>query len=147
MGTPLIIENEISIKAPTGTVWELLTDPEMTKLYMYGCEVICTWQPGAEMLWKGSTDDRVYVKGNLVSLEPGKHLSYTVIDPNGDFADIPENYLTVTYDLSGDQNDTILRVTQGDYSKVEKGAERYKDSAEAGGWQSVLEKIKEIAEA
>lgn len=146
MTSSLVVENEIFINAPIGTVWELLVDPEKTKLYMYGCEVICDWNIGEPILWKGATDEVIYVKGELVSLDPGKSLAYTVIDPNGTYADIPENYLTVHYKLIKEGEGTLFKVTQGDYSKVEDGEKRYKDSMDADGWQSVLEKIKEIAE-
>lgn len=147
MSDQLIIKNEIEIDASRDKIWDLLVNPEKTQLYMYGCEVICDWKIGDEMLWRGTTDNIIYVKGNLVEFDPQNHLAYTVIDPNGDFADIPSNYLTVSYDLSDAGEATLLRVSQGDYSKVEKGQERYQDSAGAGGWQSVLEKIKEIAES
>jgi uncharacterized protein YndB with AHSA1/START domain len=147
MTTPLFTENEITINAPVSEVWDLLINPKKTKLYMYGCEVICDWNPGGALLWKGSTDDVIYVKGNLVTLEPEKRLVYTVIDPNGSYADIPENYLTVTYELNPSETGTRFRVTQGDYSKVEEGEKRYRDSIDASGWQGVLDKIKEIAES
>lgn len=147
MKAPLFTENEISINAPVSEVWDLLINPEKTKLYMYGCVVICDWIPGGPLLWKGSTDDVIYVKGDLLALEPEKSLVYTVIDPNGTYADIPENYLTVTYELSPSEAGTRFRVTQGDYSKVEDGEKRYRDSVEASGWQGVLDKIREIAES
>jgi uncharacterized protein YndB with AHSA1/START domain len=146
MTKSLFTENEIVIGAPLSEVWDMLVNPEKTKLYMYGCEVVSDWIVGNPILWKGSTDDVIYVKGNLVSLDPQKSFAYTVIDPQGTYEDIPENYLTVTYDLSADGPGTRFRVTQGDYSLVADGEKRYQDSTEAGGWKSVLEKIKEIAE-
>ena len=146
MTKTLFTENEILIAAPVNLVWDLLVNPENTKLYMYGCEVVSDFVIGNPVLWKGSTDDVTYVKGTLVSLEPEKNFTYTVIDPNGNYADIPENYLTVTYELSENAEGTLFRVTQGDYSKVADGAKRYQDATDAGGWASVLEKIKELAE-
>ena len=146
MAEPLLIENEIVINASTDVIWDLLINPEKTKLYMYGCEVQCDWNPGDQILWIGSTDGVTYVKGTLVELDPEKRLVYTVIDPQGAYADRPENYLTVTYDLISEDQGTRFKVSQGDYSKVADGEKRYKESADAGGWQSVLEKIKEIAE-
>lgn len=142
----LAIENEILINATSDVIWDILVNPDKTKQYMYGCEVKCDWNPGDEILWIGSTDEVTYVKGRLVELDPEKRMVYTVIDPTGDYQDIPENYLSVSYDLIPEDNLIRLKVCQGDYSKVADGEKRYKDSAEAGGWQSVLEKIKEIAE-
>lgn len=67
-------------------------------------------------------------------------------DPNGDIPDVPENYLTVVYDLKPSGTSTILTVTQGDYSKVAQGEKRYQESLSAGGWKSILEQIKVLVE-
>jgi hypothetical protein len=80
-------------------------------------------------------------------LEPEKFLSYTVIDPNSTIEDIPENYLTVTYDLKEEHDHVTLTVTQGDYSTVADGDKRYKDSYNGGeGWNPILVAIKELVE-
>ena len=88
----------------------------------------------------------VFVKGNIAGIEPGKFLAYTTIDPNSAVADIPENYLTVTYLLSEEGDATSLTVTQGDYSKVAEGAKRYKETVDGGGWQPILDQIKKLVE-
>ncbi|NND34559.1 MAG: hypothetical protein HKN76_18380 [Saprospiraceae bacterium] len=147
METPLNIENEILISAPVAAVWDILTNPEKTVLYMYGCVVVSEWKPGDSILWIGSQDDVTYVKGEIVEIDPGHKLVYTVIDPQGKYPDIPENYLTVTYTLAQDGDKTMLKVTQGDYAKVAEGEKRYKESESQGGWQSVLDAVKELAEA
>jgi len=70
-----------------------------------------------------------------------------VIDPNNTAVpDIPENYLTVTYALEEKDGATLFTVTQGDYSKVADGQNRYDDSNKVGGWQSLLEAIKVLVE-
>jgi hypothetical protein len=53
-----------------------------------------------------------------------------------------ENYLPVTYDLKPQNGQTILTVTQGDYSKVGDGGNRFKDTTDWGGWQPIIEEIK-----
>lgn len=146
MSTPLIITNSIRINAQPEQVWNALTNPAETKKYMFGCETVSDWQPGSALLWEGEWEGKkmVFVKGSVVSIEPGMHLSYTVIDPNNPaIADIPENYLTVTYDLTEEDGRTLLTVTQGDYSKVADGERRYAESYNGGeGWNPILEKIK-----
>lgn len=146
MSTPRIITNTITINAPAATVWKALTDPSETKKYMFGCETISDWQPGSALLWQGEWDGRkmIFVKGNIVRITPGKHLSYTVFDPNNTtIPDIAENYLTVTYDLVEEGAATQLTVTQGDYNKVADGERRYNESYNGGeGWNPILAKIK-----
>ncbi len=146
----LFIKNVITINASPSVVWDVLTNPVQTKKYMFGCETMSDWLPGSELLWRMDYDgkDFVAVKGNILAIEPGKTLSYTVIDPNSSIADIPENYLTVTYNLTEHNNETLLTVTQGDYAKVANGEQRYNESYNNGeGWNPILVQIKAIAEA
>ncbi len=73
---------------------------------------------------------------------------YTVFDPNSTIPDLPENYLTVTYQLEQKNGFTNLTVTQGDYNQVAEGERRYKESWNDGqGWNPILEEIKNICEA
>ena len=146
----LIITNSISINASAAKVWDALVNPEITKQYMFGCEAISDWKPGSTLLWKGLYEGKemIFVKGVISDIQPGKFLAFTVIDPNNTaLEDIPENYLTVTYELQTENDQTILTATQGDYSKVGDGENRYKHSVDGGGWAPILDQIKKIVEA
>jgi uncharacterized protein YndB with AHSA1/START domain len=149
MTTPLFIKNSISINAGAKKVWDALTDPEQTKKYMFGCEAISDWRIGSPLLWRGMYEGKevVFVKGSIVELKPEKFLAYTTFDPHSAIEDIPENYLTVTYDLSFDNGKTTLTVTQGDYATVAEGERRYADSYNGGeGWNPILQAIKKLVE-
>jgi len=146
----LLIVNKISINANAAKVWDALTNPEQTKKYMFGCETVSDWKAGSSLLWKMIHEGKelVAVKGNIVEINPQKYLAYTVIDPNSAMADIPENYLTVTYELTQENDSTTLTVTQGDYSKVAEGERRYKEAYNSGeGWNPILVNIKKVVEA
>jgi uncharacterized protein YndB with AHSA1/START domain len=151
MSNELFITNSINIHAAASKVWNALVNPEQTKKYMFGCETVSDWKPGSELLWRGEYEGKeiVFVKGKVLQIEPGKYLAYTVIDPNNAaIADMPENYLTVTYALKEENGITNLVVTQGDYSKVAEGEKRYKDSYNNGeGWNPILFEIKKLVEA
>ncbi len=149
MANELIVKNIILISAPMATVWDVLVNPEQTKKYMFGCETVSNWQVGDELLWRGELDGKpmVFVKGTIVAIKHGSYLAYTTIDPsNTAMADVPENYLTVTYTLEDRKGETELTVTQGDYTKVAEGEKRYEEAVAAGGWDSILEQIKGIAQ-
>lgn len=149
MAKPLIIANSITINAPLKKVWDALVNPDQTKKYMFGCEAISDWKIGDPLLWKGMYEGKemVFVKGVIVDLKPEKFLAYTTFDPLSDMKDIPENYLTVTYDLSFDNGVTTLNVTQGDYSTVAEGERRYAESSNGGeGWNPILVEIKKLVE-
>lgn len=142
----LFTEDTIKINATMSEVWDALVNPEKTKQYMFGCEVVCNWQVGSPLLWKGAQDGVVYVKGKLVKLENEKVFAFTTFDPSASYEDIEANYLTATYALKKEGQHVILTVTQGDYSTVADGDKRYKDTLDQGGWSSVLEQIKEMLE-
>lgn len=150
MNKELIIKNEIVINAAAPKVWDALTNPEQTKKYMHGCAAISDWKVGSTLEWNAVYEGKemTFVKGKVVDIIPGKFLAYTTIDPNNTaMADVPENYLTVTYSLASEGEQTILSVTQGDYMRVDDGEKRYNDAHTAGGWSAILGEIKKVAEA
>jgi uncharacterized protein YndB with AHSA1/START domain len=100
MKKPLIVKNNITINAPVSDVWDALVNPEKTKKYMYGCETVSDWEKGSELLWKGMHEGKemVFVKGDILEIQPGKLLKYTAIDPNSTIDDTSEKPITVTYE-------------------------------------------------
>ena len=144
---PLYTEDEIAINAPASKVWEALINPELTRQYMFGCEVICNWNIGDPIEWKGMQDGVVYVKGHLVAFDPPKEFAFTVFDPHASYPDVPKNYLTASYQLHDQGNATVLKVTQGDYASVAEGEKRYQDTLAQGGWSAVLDSLKKIVES
>lgn len=150
MSQPLIVRSSIKIHAPTAKVWDLLTNPEQTKKYMFGCAALSDWTVGSPLIWKGNFNgvELVAVKGAVTGIRPGEFLAYTTIDPNSTIPDVPENYVTVTYTLTETSGETLLEVTQGDFTGVADGQRRYEETYNNGeGWNPILFQIKELAEA
>ena len=145
----LYVKSSILINGTIDQVWDALTNPEQTKKYMFGCETVSDWKVGSPLLWKMEFDGEeiIAVKGNIVEIKPSELLSYTTIDPDSEYDDIPENYLTVRYVLSSEKNQTLLVVTQGDYALVADGKRRYEEAFNKGeGWNPILEEIKKLIE-
>jgi uncharacterized protein YndB with AHSA1/START domain len=142
----LTIRKSIKVDAPVDTLWQVLTDSEYIRQYMFGCNAETDWKPGSPLLWRGAADGVVYVKGSVVRFEPPYTLEYTIFDPNSKIADVPENYLTMKCELKErDGSGSTLVITQGDFSTVEDGEERYRHSLD--GDDSVLQGIRRLAEA
>src|SRR5262249_6997893 len=121
------------------------TDNEFIPQYMFNCVAETDWKPGSPLLWKGSGDGKLYVKGTIVAIEAPHRLVYTVIDPNSTIPDIPANYLTMTFSLTAKKDQgSILEVTQGDFATVAEGQRRYKETLE--GDDMWLQGIKRVAE-
>ena len=145
--TELLIRKSIEVNASAGTLWRVLTDNAFIPQYMFGCVTETDWKPGSPLLWKGAADGKLYVKGNVISVDPQRRLEYTVIDPNNPaIEDIPANYLTMVYELKehGERSSTVEFI-QGDYAKVAQGQKRYEETLQGDDY--ILAKIKELAEA
>ncbi len=139
MATPLIITKAIQFQADPKAVWNLLTNPEMTQQYMFGCAVLSDWQVGQPILWQGKTEDGkdiIYVKGEILVIEQGTKVTFSMFDPNMGLEDVPSNYVNLTYELKANPQGTLLTLTQGDYAGVEKADSRYADSIR--GWEMVI---------
>lgn len=140
------IKDTIEIHAPPDRLWKVLTAPEFTEKYMFGCRTVSDWKLGSPLTWETVYEGKklIAVKGAIAELEPGKRLRYTVFDPNSQYTDVPSNYLSVTYALTPTAGGTQLDVVQDGYDTVEDGEKRYQDSA--AGWGSLLTQIKALAE-
>lgn len=142
----MIIEKEVQFDATKEKVWNLLTNPAITKEYMFGCEVISDWKVGDSIIWKGQTEDGkeiIYVKGSIIEVKQGRKVTFTMFDPNMQLDDIPENYLNLTYELKEKGSITILKLTQGNFASVDDGKKRYEESLK--GWEMVIPIMKQIA--
>jgi uncharacterized protein YndB with AHSA1/START domain len=144
--TELLIRKTIEVDAPVAILWNVLTGSDFISQYMFGCNAETDWKPGSPLLWRGASDGMVYVKGNIVSIEPPYRLVYTVFDPHSNLEDVAGNYLTMTYELTkrGDRA-CSLEITQGNFATVANGQKRYEDSND--GDDSMLLTIRKLAEA
>lgn len=139
MNKSMVIQEEVLFNATIEQVWDLLTNPQMTKQYMFGSEIISTWEIGSSIQWKGQTaegTDVIYVKGEILEYEEYKKITSTMFDPNSDMKDIPQNYVNLIYELSQKENGVLLTIIQGDFSMAENGAKRYEESKQ--GWKEIV---------
>ena len=139
MTESMIIKEEVHFKSSIEKVWDLLINPEMTQQYMFGCKVISDWKIGSPVFWKGQTENGeeiVYVKGKVLEYEEGKRVSSTTFDPNSGMADIPENHVTLSYEIKAQESGTLLTIIQGDFSKAAEGQKRYDESK--SGWEEMV---------
>ena len=145
----LMVKNAIVINADAAKVWDVLTNPEQTKKYMFGCETISDWKQGSSLLWRGTYEGKemIFVKGYILEIVPNRLLKYSVIDPNASYPDIPENYLSVEYKLEKQNANTVLTVIQDGFENAAEGRKRFEETYNNGeGWNPILAQIKKIAE-
>jgi uncharacterized protein YndB with AHSA1/START domain len=139
----------IDIDASAAHVWAMLTEPALTRQYMFGCEALSDWKVGSPLLWRGEHEGRpmVFVTGKVVTWQPHALLEYTTFDPNGSIVDVPSNHLTMSCKLTAlSPQQTRLELAQGDFSAVENGAARYADATK-GSNDAFLAAMKRVAES
>jgi uncharacterized protein YndB with AHSA1/START domain len=143
----LIVKTSIDVAAPPEAVWRVLTEPALTKKYMFGCEAVTDWRPGSSLEWVITADGKrvTPVKGKIVECARGERLVYTVFGNGMGLADEPRNYLTVSCTLTKQGSGTRLDVTQGDFAAADNGRARYEETA--AGWPQVLAQVKALAES
>lgn len=142
----MVIRKSVAFRASKEQVWDLLTNPEMTKQYMFGCEVLSDWTIGSSIIWKGKNEEGeavVFVKGEITEIDNGKKVSFTMLDPNIGIKDIPENYAKLTYEVTDSKSGVIFELVQ-DFEGTENAEKRYEESV--GGWDMVIDVMKKLVE-
>lgn len=129
------------IHAPVEKVWKALIDPELIKQYLFGTEVTTDWKVGSPISYRGVWNGKAYEdKGKVIRIEPGKILVSTFWSSLSGLADTPDNYKTVTYELTPEGSGTRLTITQDNNDTQEEA-----DHSEQN-WNMVLEGLKNIVE-
>ncbi|MFZ3167714.1 MAG: SRPBCC family protein [Candidatus Methanoperedens sp.] len=139
----LIAKASISINAPVGKVWDALTKPEVIKQYMFGTNVISDWKQGSPIFWKGEWQGKKYEdKGIILKLEPNRILQYTHFSPlsGQQDQDMPENYHTVTIELSAEGAQTRISLSQ-DNNPTEQARGHSENN-----WVMMLASLKKLLE-
>ena len=139
--TGYVATAETEISASPAQVWEVLTDPEQIKKFMFGADVKTDWQPGSSIVWQGVYEGKEYEdKGEILEVDPGRLLKVTHYSPLTGQPDVPENYHTLTYELQERGTSTHLSLSQ-DNNASEEEAEHSR-----GMWEMLVSGVKEAAE-
>jgi uncharacterized protein YndB with AHSA1/START domain len=138
----LIARSSIVIAAPAEKVWQALVTPSVIKQYMFGTTVVSDWKEGSPIVWKGEWQGKKYEdKGVIRQLTPGRALQYTHFSPLAGLPDQPENYHTVTIQLSAEGNGTRVSLTQDKNSTEEMREHSQKN------WDMMLQGLKKLLES
>jgi uncharacterized protein YndB with AHSA1/START domain len=137
----LIARASTLIAAPAPKIWDALVTPAAIKQYMFGTTVLSDWKEGSPILWKGEWQGKRYEdKGVIQQFKPGRALQYTHFSPLGGLPDKPENYHTVSIQLSAEGDKTRVSLTQDNNPTEEARGHSEKN------WEMMLEGLKKLVE-
>lgn len=129
----------IFIRADIRTVWNALTDRELTRRY-WGHDNVSDWSAGAP--WEHVRSDgsgTVDVRGRIIEMSPPERMVWSwSFDPD---AAQPEKCSRVTFELTELGPDTRLTAI---HSELEPGSEM--DIGVREGWPAVLSNLKTVLE-
>jgi len=141
MDRNLTAKASTTIHAPSDAVWQALVDPGAIRQYMFGAQVDSDWREGSPITWKGEFKGKPYEdKGKILEVARGKRLRYSHFSPLAGLPDKPENYHTVTIDLSGEGEETRVSLAQDNNADEKALAHSEKN------WTAMLDGLKKYVE-
>ena len=141
MPQDFIAKATATINAPRPEVWRALVTPATIKQYMFGTEVESDWKEGSPILWKGEWQGRSYEdKGVILQLKPERLLQFSHFSPLAGLPDAPENYHTVTIELSDVGSETRIVLAQ-DKNPTEEARDHSQKN-----WELMLAGLKDLLE-
>ncbi|WP_019507095.1 SRPBCC domain-containing protein [Pleurocapsa sp. PCC 7319] len=107
------IEKTLLINAPTNEVFDALTNSNKIVQYYPLEEVISDWQVDSEIICKGNVDGNSFSDyGKIDVLLPNEKFQYTYWSTNHGTERTSQNYVTICYSLSEQDNGTTLTLEQ-----------------------------------
>jgi uncharacterized protein YndB with AHSA1/START domain len=141
MKNNIAAEVKTIINAPVSKVWDALTKPEIIKQYFFGTDTITDWRPGSPIKFMGEWEGKKYEdKGTILEMNYQELIIYNYWSSMSGIEDKPENYVIVTYQLSGEDYNVTLTITQENIPD-----EKMKTHSEEN-WKKVMNGLKNLLE-
>jgi uncharacterized protein YndB with AHSA1/START domain len=131
----------ILISASRQKVWDALTRQELVKRWQFGSDLITSWEPGTDIRFRTEWNGQVFKQwGKILEIRPLELIRYSLFAPRPGLEDKPEYYFVMQYELSGEDRDVTLQITQEDNRP---GAVQ---EAPQGEENPVLQSLRQVAE-
>src|SRR6476646_667886 len=131
----------VNVHASIANVWDALTRPEIIKQYFFGTNTITDWKVGSPIKFQGEWEGRSYEdKGTILEIQKNELIKYNYWSSMSGIEDKPENYVIITYLLSGEDENVNLTVLQENIRD-----EKMKTHSEEN-WNKVLQGLKKVVE-
>ncbi len=108
---------EISIQASPQRVFEVLTQPELMKLWQYGRVVTTDWKVGSKITFSSKGQGGAAVSeewGTILDIRPNELIKYNLFTPSTGLEDKLENYCVTSYVVNNDNGHARIKIIQED---------------------------------
>ena len=142
MNRNLKVSKSIEINTEPNVVWDVLTNPEKIKIFLFRTETVTDWKIGSSIIFQGEYNGQKYKdKGIVLENVKNETLKYSYWSGFSELEDKPENYSIITYIIERlGKNKVKFTWTQEGFSS-KKGQQHTENSL-----YGMLEQIKKIAE-
>jgi uncharacterized protein YndB with AHSA1/START domain len=137
-----VSRSSIVINAPREAIWAAVTLPDYVRQWQYNSALVTDWIVGHPIRfsaeWQGQTFEQW---GTVLEFDAPRRLRYSLFAPRPELEDRPENYFTMTYELSAVDDATRVTFIQEDPREsgdVDDGVD---------GENPVLRALRDVAEA
>ncbi|HEY5009722.1 MAG TPA: SRPBCC family protein, partial [Acidimicrobiales bacterium] len=105
----------ITINAPRDVVWVVVTLPEYVRQWQYNSELTTDWTVGHPIRFSAEWQGQAFEQwGTVLEFDEPSRLRYSLFAPRPGLDDIPENYFTMTYELTDVDDGTLVTFIQED---------------------------------
>ena len=137
----LTSKTTITFNAPILKVWKGLIDPAIVKQYFFGTDLKSDWKVGSAITFSGEWEGHKYEDGGIIlKIHPPDLLKYNYWSSMAGTENKPENYNTITYNLSETDGITTLIITQ-DGVKSQEALEHSEQN-----WTAIFDGLKALIE-
>ena len=134
-------EVSISIHGTISNVWSALTKPEIIRQYLFDTNTITNWEIGGPIKFIGQWKGKYYEdKGTILDIVTNQLIKFAYWSSMSGIEDRAEDYVIITYQLSGkDQNVHLMVLQENIHDEKMKS-----DTVEK--WNKVLQGLKKVVE-
>jgi uncharacterized protein YndB with AHSA1/START domain len=129
-----VIEKSIDIRTPASRVWQVFTDPTVTR--HLGGEYVSDWKVSSSFGWKG-LNGTMLTHGTILQIQPEKILQHHLFEP-----DRSSVISSITYTFQEKAGHTTLLAQEEFVKPLTETV--YAEASE--GWDVALQAIKEVTE-
>ncbi len=142
MDTNIKADISVTISVEKKAVWDALTNPEKVKIWFFGTNMSTTWEQGAPIKFSGEWQGKKYEdKGTVLAYKHEEMLQYTYWSSMSGMEDKPENYVTITYRIGGDNGNVTVTVSQENIPDLKTRDHSIEN------WKKVLQELKKMLES